>query len=58
MKKRLNKAWNNAFFLETIQEIGFHTLDKVNSTNPSTFWDKSSASYARAVIRVCTIQGE
>ena len=46
MKKRLIKAWNNAFSVETFQDIGFHTLTMVNSTYPSTIWEKSSASYA------------
>ena len=44
-----NKAWNNAFFVETIQESGFHTLTLMNSTYPSTIWDKSYASYVSAL---------
>ena len=49
VKKRLNEAWTNTFFVETLQEIGFHTLSLMNSTYPSTIWDKSSASYARTL---------
>ena len=37
------------FCVEYLQEIGFHTLSLRISTNPSTIWDKSSASY------VCTL---
>jgi hypothetical protein len=47
----LNEAWNNAFFAETILDIGFHTLSLMNSTYPSTIWGKSSASYARALAK-------
>ena len=36
-------------FVETVQEIGFHTLILMNSTYPSTIWDKSSTSYARVL---------
>ena len=25
IEKMRNKAWNDAFFVETLQEIGFHT---------------------------------
>ena len=37
--------------MENILDIGFHTLIFMNSTYPSTFWDKSSASYARALAK-------
>ena len=37
-------------FVETLQEIGFHTLSLMNSTYPSTIWDKSSASYAHTLV--------
>ena len=36
------------FFAETHLDIGFHNLSLMNSMYPSTIWDKSSASYARA----------
>ena len=39
MKKALNKAWNNVHFWKP-------------STYPSTIWDTSSASYARAELHV------
>jgi hypothetical protein len=35
-EERLNEAGTNAFFVETVQEIGFHTLSLMNSTYPST----------------------
>ena len=41
----------NALFVETLLEIGFHTLSLINSTYPSTIWDKSSASYARSLAK-------
>ena len=47
----LNEAWNNAFFVETLPHFGFHTFSIMNSTYPSTIWDKSSASYARALAK-------
>jgi hypothetical protein len=46
-----NEAWNNFFFVETILDIGFHTLSFMNSTYPSTIWDKSFASYARMLAK-------
>jgi hypothetical protein len=39
------------FFAESLPDIGFHTLSLMNSTYPSTIWDKSSASYARALAK-------
>ena len=42
----------DAFFVETLLEIGFHTSSLMNSTYPSTIWDKSSASFARTEFRV------
>jgi hypothetical protein len=39
------------FFVETLLEIGFHTLSLMNSTYPSTIWNKSSASYARMLAK-------
>jgi hypothetical protein len=47
----LNETRNNAIFLEILQENGFHTLNLMNSTYPSTIWDKSSASYARVLAK-------
>ena len=49
IKKGLNKAQDNAFVVETLQEICFHTLKLIDSTYPSPIWDKSSESYARAL---------
>jgi hypothetical protein len=49
MKIRLNEAWNSPFLVETLPKIGFHTLSLMNSTYPSTIWDKSSASFAHAI---------
>jgi hypothetical protein len=49
--KRLNEAYNNAFCVETLLEIGFHTLSLMNSTYSSTICDKSSVSYARALAK-------
>ena len=43
----LNEAWFNAFFVETLLDIGFHTLSLINST----IWEKSSASYAHALAK-------
>ena len=34
-------AWNNAFIVESLQEINFHTMCLINSTYPSTILDKS-----------------
>ena len=45
----LNKAGNNVIFAENLQKIGFNPLSLMNSTYPSTIWDKSSASYAHAL---------
>ena len=42
---------NEAFFVETHLDISFHTFRLINSTYPSTIWDKSSASYARALAK-------
>jgi hypothetical protein len=39
------------FFAETLPDIGFHTFSLMNSTYPSTIWDKSSASYAHALAK-------
>ena len=39
------------FFVEALQENGFHTLSLMNSTYPSTIWDKSSMSYARVLAK-------
>jgi hypothetical protein len=50
----LNQAWNNAFFVENLLDIGLHTLSLMNSTYPSTIWEKYSASYARKEFCVCT----
>ena len=36
------------FCVEVLLDIGFHTLSLMNSTYPSTIWDKSRPSYARA----------
>ena len=47
----VNEAWNNAFFAESHLNIGFHTLSLMNSTYPSTISDKSSASYASALVK-------
>jgi hypothetical protein len=47
----LNESLNNAFFVETLLDIGLHTLSLMNSTYPSTIRDKSSASYARALAK-------
>jgi hypothetical protein len=47
----LNEALNNALFAETLLDIGFNTLNLMNSTYPSTIWDKSSASYAHALVK-------
>jgi hypothetical protein len=44
------------FLFKTLLEIGFHTLSLINSTYPSTIWDKSNRelrSRAREVFRVC-----
>ena len=50
----LNKAWKHVFFcVETLLTNGFHTLSLMNSTYPSTIWDKSSVSYAREEFCVC-----
>jgi hypothetical protein len=49
IKRRLNKAWNNPFILETLLEIHFNTFSIINSTYPSRIWDKSYASYAHAL---------
>jgi hypothetical protein len=35
--------------MEALLDIGFHTLSLMNSMYPSTIWEKSSASYARAL---------
>jgi hypothetical protein len=40
------------FFVETLLDIGFHTLSLMNSTYPSIIWDKSSASYANALAKI------
>ena len=45
----LDKACNYAFIVKTSLCIGFHTLNLMDSTYPSTIWDKSSASYAHAL---------
>ena len=37
--------------METLPENSFHTLSSINSTYPSTIWDKSSASYARTLAK-------
>ena len=39
MKKRLTKAWNKAFGVETIQENAFHTLSLMNSTYSFKIWE-------------------
>ena len=39
------------FYVETLLYISFHTLILMNSTNPSTIWDRSSTSYARALAK-------
>ena len=45
VKKMLNKAWDNAFIVDTIQEIGLNTLSLMNSTYLARIQDKFSASY-------------
>ena len=47
----LNEASNNALFAENLLDIGFHTLSLMNSTYPSTIWNKSSGSFARALAK-------
>ena len=47
----LKTTRNSACFVETLLDIGFHTLSLMNSTLPSTIWDKASASYARALAK-------
>ena len=51
MIKILYEAWNKFFLVETLLDIGFHTLSLMNSTYPSTIWDKSSASYTRTLAK-------
>ena len=36
MKKGLNEAWNNAFFIETLHEIGFHTFKLIPHILPQS----------------------
>ena len=38
-------------FAEILLDIGFHILSLMNSTYPSTIWDKSSASYAHMLAK-------
>ena len=57
MKKMLNNALNNAFVVETIHGIGFHTISLMISTFPSTICDKSSASYARTLAQYSVSAG-
>ena len=40
-----------SFFVEALLDIGFHTVSLMNSTDPSTIWYKSSASYAHALAK-------
>jgi hypothetical protein len=47
----LKRGLKQCFFEEMILDIGFHTFSYINSTYPSTIWDKSSASYARALAK-------
>ena len=41
--------------METLQEIWFHSLSLMNSTYPSTIWDKLSASLARSEFDVLNL---
>ena len=37
--------------METLQEIGFHTISLMYSTYPSTIWGKSSTSFAHTLVQ-------
>jgi hypothetical protein len=39
MKKSLNKVPNDVLLVETLQEMGFHTMSLRNSKYPSTIWN-------------------
>ena len=42
------------YFLETIQESGFHTFSLADSTYPS--WEKSFAIYARTLAQYSMVE--
>ena len=49
---------HNAYLVETLQEIGFHTNILIISTYPSTIWDKSLASYAHTLTQISKSGGK
>jgi hypothetical protein len=51
LEEKTKCGLKQCIFVETFQDIGFHTWSVMNFTHPSAIWDISSKSYARATAK-------